>query len=138
MAEISRETRKNRNRAGLRLRGTSAESLGARDARWRRNANVGAKSAEYGDGLDVTKGGVLFVDVKTLSGVVKDAEVPFQVSSDGRLTLDLGNALEVVKGQLAVSQARALDDSTAADVATIVADHNTLLERLRSAGFLER
>lgn len=134
---ISRQQRKNQTRVGLRGRATSAESLGPRDPRWRRNANVGATSKEYGDGLDLVDG-VLEVDTGTLSGVVKGASSPLVASDSGVVSLPLGKTLEVVKGELSLKKLPAQTDVAAASLQILVGHFNALLEELRVAGWKKR
>lgn len=134
---ISRQQRRNQLRVGLNNLATSSTSLGAKDPRWRRNANKGATSQNYGNGLEL-RDQVLEVDSETLKGVVKSAKSPAVVDANGSLSISLGNALETVKGELAVKKVPAIQDSTATDAAGNQAAHNALLEELRKAGFLAR
>ena len=134
---ITRQERKSQTRVGLRGRATSAESLGPKDPRWRRNANINATSKEYGQGLDLVDG-VLEVEPSSLKGVAKSAQSPLSLDDRGSVSLPLGNALEVVKGELAVAKMPASTDSVAASLQDLVGDFNALLEQLRTAGFKKR
>ena len=123
-------TRPRQRGQGLPSR-SSASSL-SNDPRARRNQQAGSTDRDFSDSIIVQNDRI-------------DIQAVGPLNTKGSLSLEHDNTLKVKGGKLSVATTPAanfttmehLDDSGAASTAAIVADFNTLLARLRTAGILE-